>query len=372
MESNREPAEAQLASPIDVSTRDAEDHDPEDHEVGYHVAGDDGTVAGGAPASTADDGLEPGKPFAASPAGAAAAPSSDAAQNEGDALSPAVRRLVRQYDLDITGIHGTGPMGRIRVGDVIGMLGGRSDGATRIADRGALHRFGDETIVEARGASAPYRGDVEDGFRSAPAAIDAAAPAAVPATTVFECDLTRALLHRKTQRRNNVETLVTSYLLAACGEALRAVPEVVTCEHADAQLGVLAASAEGERTTLVDAFDTVDDAGPLAPFNDRLRAFDQALRTIGDAALDDAHLLVHDYGASGSVLATPTPLGPGHVASVGFGRVRRQVVVKPGEDAPRVAAVCYLSLTYLPERVTLARANRFVAQLVRVLEQWPD
>jgi len=39
----------------------------------------------------------------------------------GDGLSPAVRRLVRQYDLDITGIHGTGPDGRIRVGDVIGI-----------------------------------------------------------------------------------------------------------------------------------------------------------------------------------------------------------------------------------------------------------
>jgi pyruvate/2-oxoglutarate dehydrogenase complex dihydrolipoamide acyltransferase (E2) component len=44
-----------------------------------------------------------------------------------DTLSPAVRRLVRQYDLDITGIHGTGPAGKIRVGDVIGMLGGRTD-----------------------------------------------------------------------------------------------------------------------------------------------------------------------------------------------------------------------------------------------------
>ena len=46
-----------------------------------------------------------------------------------DTLSPAVRRLVRQYDLDITGIHGTGPAGKIRVGDVIGMLGGRTDAA---------------------------------------------------------------------------------------------------------------------------------------------------------------------------------------------------------------------------------------------------
>ena len=50
-------------------------------------------------------------------------------------LSPAVRRLVRQFDLDITGIHGTGPSGRIRVGDVMGLLGGRTDTGNRDAPR---------------------------------------------------------------------------------------------------------------------------------------------------------------------------------------------------------------------------------------------
>ena len=73
-------------------------------------------------------------------------------QDSDDTLSPAVRRLVRQYDLDITGIHGTGPAGRIRVGDVIGMLGGR-DGAGRAGDA-----RGEETVVEARLAGTPYRG----------------------------------------------------------------------------------------------------------------------------------------------------------------------------------------------------------------------
>ena len=42
-----------------------------------------------------------------------------------------MRRLVRQFDLDITGIHGTGPAGRIRVGDVMGLLGGRTDSGNR-------------------------------------------------------------------------------------------------------------------------------------------------------------------------------------------------------------------------------------------------
>src|SRR5512134_3839442 len=57
----------------------------------------------------------------------------DSTPDPDDTLSPAVRRLVRQFDLDITGIHGTGPSGRIRVGDVMGLLGGRTDTGKRDA-----------------------------------------------------------------------------------------------------------------------------------------------------------------------------------------------------------------------------------------------
>jgi pyruvate/2-oxoglutarate dehydrogenase complex dihydrolipoamide acyltransferase (E2) component len=249
---------------------------------------------------------------------------------------------------------------------------GRADGAARPADsaRGSGSLGGDETLVEARLVGTPYRG-------AAAARASAPAAAAAPATTVYECDVSRVLSHRKAQRRSNVEVLLTSYYLVACGEALRAVPEVVAGggEETEAQLGVLLASTDGDvRTTLVDAVDTVHDSGPLASFDDRLRSFDQALRTIGDASLDDANLLIHHYGLSGSLLATPTPLGVGHIASVGIGRVRRQIVVKStdSDEAPRVAAMCYVTLTFLPDRLAFNRANRFVAQLVRVLEHWPD
>jgi 2-oxoglutarate dehydrogenase E2 component (dihydrolipoamide succinyltransferase) len=296
----------------------------------------------------------------------------DAPRDPADTLSPAVRRLVRQYDLDITGIHGTGPAGRIRVGDVIGMLGGRADAPARSVDASRPSTgFGDEAVEGPIGGASSYRTAT-----TARAHEPARAPTP-PATTVFECDLSRVLSHRKSQRRSDVEILLTSYYLVACGEALRAVPEAVAGggDGVEAQLGVLLASADGDvRTTLVDAVDTVHDSGPLAPFDDRLRSFDQALRAIGDASLSDANLLVHHYGSSGSLLATPMPLGPGHVASVGLGRVRRQIVVKTtdGDEAPRVAATCYVTLTFLPDRLPLNRANRFVAQFVRVLEHWPD
>ncbi|HZF32041.1 MAG TPA: E3 binding domain-containing protein [Gammaproteobacteria bacterium] len=274
-------------------------------------------------------------------------------------LSPAVRRLVRQYDLDVTGIHGTGPEGRIRVSDVIGLLGGRTDTTARSSEPRSGATFADERAE--RGVEAPL-----------PVAEPVPAAAAARASTVFECDLSRVLGRRKRERQsNNVEPLLTSYFLAACREALHMVPEVAAKDGPlPARLGVLLAAADGEvRTSIVDT-----DEPPLPSLDERVRAFDRALRASGKAVLDTAELLIDNYGASGSLLMTPTPLGAGGIASIGIGRVRRTIVVKnvDGEEAPRVAAVCYVTLTFLPDRIAPHRANRFVAELVRVLEQWPD
>ncbi len=302
MEPNRDPLEVPPPATVE-STDDAlarvEDGDAAGDSLA--IRSDSLVTQGDLPAESAD--IDDGDPQVAPEI---------TVQDPDETLSPAVRRLVRQYDLDITGIHGTGPAGRIRVGDVIGMLGGR-DGARSGDARG------EDTVVEARLAGTPYRGAAG---RTAERAA-AQASSAPPATTVYECDLTRVLSHRRAQRRNNVEILITSYYLVACGEALRAVPEAAgNGDGADAQLGVLLTSAEGElRTTIVEAVDTLVDAGPLASFDDRLRSFDQALRAIGDAELRDASFLIHHYGLSGSVLATPTPLGVGHAASLGLGRV---------------------------------------------------
>ena len=273
-----------------------------------------------------------------------------------DALSPAVRRLVRQYDLDITGIHGTGPDGRIRVGDVIGILGPRAEQAVR-------------GVTTPR--PAPVEGDDSTDNPSADSPAIASAPAAAsgaPITTVFECDLARVLAHRKRLRADNVELLLTSYFLAAYVEALSGVPELAL--GAAPCIGVELTTADGDTRPLkLDVGDVT--AEPLA---ERARAIDAALRRNLGADLRSANLLVHHYGASGSLIATPTPLGAGHVASLGVGRVRREIVLRnvDGDEAPRVTTRCHLSLSFLPEHVTLARANQFLAHTVRLLEQWPE
>jgi 2-oxoglutarate dehydrogenase E2 component (dihydrolipoamide succinyltransferase) len=287
-----------------------------------------------------------------------------------DTLSPAVRRLVRQYDLDITGIHGTGPDGRIRVGDVVGMLGSRAEHAVHgVTPRRSAPIEADDAHDTDNTDDTDDTDDTDESSPEPSAIVPAPATTSAPIiTTVFECDLARVLTHRKRLRAENVELLLTSYFLAAFVDALGAVPELAPGQPT--RIGVELTTADGDARPLI-----LDAGGAVAePLTERVRTIDIALRSSVGADLSAAHLLVHHYGASGSLLATPTPLGTGHVASLGVGRVRREIVLRnvDGDETPRVTTRCQVSLSFLPEHVSLARANRFMAHAMRLLEQWSE
>ena len=266
-----------------------------------------------------------------------------------ETLSPAVRRLVRQFDLDVTAIHGTGPSGRITVSDVMSLLGGRTDSGKR----------------DAPPRTPPAEPSTGDG--AAPAG-EAETAVEIPTSTVFECDLTRVLAHRKRLRSENVDLLTTSYFLAALVDVLDTGPELV---GAAPRFGVLRSTADGE---LYSALVDTAKVSPGTTLDERVRVLDAELRANLDTAVTEADLLVHHYGEGGSLLATPTPIGAGHAASVGIGRVRRDLVVRAvdGVESPRVAARCYVTLTFLPSRIAFERANQLLAHGVRLLEQWPE
>jgi 2-oxoglutarate dehydrogenase E2 component (dihydrolipoamide succinyltransferase) len=290
------------------------------------------------------------------------APPVDAASDPSDTLSPAVRRLVRQFDLDITGVHGTGPSGRIRVGDVMGLLAGRKDTGKRDAppraapDNDAAPSE-EDTVLEALAMEAEPH-----------AVAEPAAHAVVPMTTVFDCDLSRVLAHRRKLRRDNVELLTISYFLTALAAAVAKVPALAGAETP--RFGVSLTTADGRlRNSVLE----VPDTTPEHP-HERVRAVDVALRANLHTPLEHSSLLVHYYGESGSLLATPTPIGAGHAASVGIGRMRREIVVRvvDGVETPRVAACCHVSLSFFPDRVPLHDANRALAAAVTILEAWPE
>jgi pyruvate/2-oxoglutarate dehydrogenase complex dihydrolipoamide acyltransferase (E2) component len=310
--------------------------------------------------------------------GWADAPPSSAAPNSDDTLSPAVRRLVRQFDLDITGIHGTGPSGRIRVGDVVALLGGRTDTGKRDAPARAAATEADESPAvddasfepAAAPAEAQAIGEPEKTATATepPAAAEPAARTAIPTTTVFDCDISRVVAHRRKLRRDSVEVLTTSYVLTALAAALDEAPELTAGETA--RFGVSLTTADGRvRTSVLGVPDTLPES-----LDERVRAVDIALRANLHTPLEHSNLLVHHYGESGSLLATPTPIGAGHVASVGIGRLRREVVVRvvDGAESPRIATCCHVSLSFYLDRVPLQGANRALATAVAILESWPE
>src|SRR6188508_2934886 len=160
-----------------------------------------------------------------------------------------------------------------------------------------------------------------------------AAHAVVPMTTVFDCDLSRVLAHRRKLRRDNVELLTISYFLTALAAAVAKVPALAGGETP--RFGVSLTTADGRiRGSVLEVPDTM----PERP-GERVRAVDVALRANLHTPLEHSSLLVHHYGESGSLLATPTPIGAGHVASIGIGRLRRDIVIRvvDGAESPRIA-----------------------------------
>jgi pyruvate/2-oxoglutarate dehydrogenase complex dihydrolipoamide acyltransferase (E2) component len=187
-------------------------------------------------------------------------------------------------------------------------------------------------------------------------------------TTVFDCDLSRVLAHRRRLRRENIELTTTSYVLTALAAALEKAPELTAGEPV--RFGASLTTADGRlRNSVLGIPDTLPES-----LDERVRAIDIALRANLHTPLEHSNLLVHHYGESGSLLATPTPIGAGHVASVGIGRLRREVVVRvvDGVESARVATCCHVSLSFVPDHVPLHDANRALAAAVALLESWPD
>ena len=117
-------------------------------------------------------------------------------------LSPAVRRLLREHDLDAAQVRGTGRGGRITVQDIESFLGATSRPAvqpsSRLIPHSAMRRSIAEHMVKSV-ATAPH------------------------VTAVFEADLSAVIRHREAHQK---AFTYTAYFVRASVAALQAVPEV--------------------------------------------------------------------------------------------------------------------------------------------------
>jgi 2-oxoglutarate dehydrogenase E2 component (dihydrolipoamide succinyltransferase) len=291
-------------------------------------------------------------------------------------LSPAVRRLLAEHEVDPSAITGTGRGGRITAEDVLRHV--ERGSAARAAKSAAPQPAEPVKGVGGLGRKVPHsairRRIAEHMVKSV--------STAPHVTTLFEVDLTRVLAHRDRHAaefaQQGAKLTLTSYFVAASARALIAVPEVNSTFHADhleihpdCNIGVgTALGNEGLIVPVLHRAQTLD----LLGISRRLGELVSEARAgkLTAESVRGGTFTISNHGVSGSILAAPIVINQPQVAILGVGKVERRVIAQQvdGEDVIRVRPMCYLTLTIDHRALDAFQANAFLASVVRTLEQW--
>ncbi len=371
-------------------------------EVGAEIARISTGASAPAPAAPAPAAPAPAAPEASAPeAGAPDADSSDS--NAGAYVTPLVRRLAAQHDIDLSTVTGSGVGGRIRKADVLAAVEARG-GTTAPPAQPSLQQ-----PAAPAAAPAPVASSAPTAARTAPSAPPTTAePSALRGrtenlsrlrrviaermveslqtsaqlTTVVEVDVTRIAALRgriKTdfESREGVKLSFLPFFCKAAVEALKVYPQINSSIDMDAgtityheseNLGI---AVDTDRGLLVPV---IRDAGDLNIAGIARRIADLAERTrtnkVGPDELSGGTFTVTNTGSRGALFDTPIINMP-QVAILGTGSVvKRPVVISEGgQDVIAIRSMVYLSLSYDHRIVDGADAARFLSTVKSRLEE---
>jgi 2-oxoglutarate dehydrogenase E2 component (dihydrolipoamide succinyltransferase) len=292
-------------------------------------------------------------------------------------LSPAVRRLLKEHDLDPSTITGTGRGGRITHQDVMNVVESRGGAAERASVTTPLPASG-----SARGPAAiPSRSVPHTQMRRTIAQHMVNSMSVAPhVTSVFDADLSAIVVHREANKADfksrGANLTYTAYFVAATVEALKAVPEANSRWHDDRleifedfNIGVATALPKGG--LIVPVIRKAQDLDLFA-IAERLGDLTERAR---NAALDPKDVqagtfTISNHGVSGSLVAAPIVINQPQVAILGVGKLERRVVVEDvnGKEEMVIKPMCYVTLTIDHRVLDGFQANQFLTRFVEALE----
>jgi 2-oxoglutarate dehydrogenase E2 component (dihydrolipoamide succinyltransferase) len=196
-------------------------------------------------------------------------------------------------------------------------------------------------------------------------------------TTVFEADLSAVSAHRNINKteyaQRSVNLTFTAYFMAATAEALRRHP-MVNSQWTDegillkpeVNIGMAVALDEGLIVPVLKNVDELSLLGIARQVNDLAnRARSNGLRP---EEISGGTFTITNHGVSGSLFATPIINQP-QTGILGVGAIQKRVVVLDN-DAIAVRPMVYLSFTFDHRVLDGATADWFVAEIVKLLENW--
>ncbi|HSR52423.1 MAG TPA: 2-oxo acid dehydrogenase subunit E2 [Acidobacteriota bacterium] len=302
--------------------------------------------------------------------------------SKAERLSPAVRRLVKEHNLDVTRIPGSGRGGRVTYADAQAYLQQRpqppspeqqervaGDGDEPVVvsrpDEGVGHRFVPHTTMRRKIASHM----VESMLKTAP-----------HVTAVFEADLANVADHLAANRddflRRGAKLTYTAYLVDAAVQALQAVPEINSRWHddgleifADCNIGIAAAVDRGLVVPVIrqaQARSLFGIAQKLQDLTDRARK-----GKLSEEDMRYGTFTITNHGVSGSLIATPIINQP-QSAILGVGKIEKRVVVRETKDGDAflIRPMAYITLTIDHRALDGFQANSFLSIFCQALQRW--
>jgi 2-oxoglutarate dehydrogenase E2 component (dihydrolipoamide succinyltransferase) len=287
-------------------------------------------------------------------------------------LSPAVRKLVTETEIDPAAVPGSGKGGRLTRDDVVRALEQRDRPQPRPAPAFA-------PTANARSTMLPHSGMRR---RIAEHMAHSVATAS-HVTAVFEADFSAVMAHRAQYKAEfaaqGVNLTLTAYFVQACVEAMKVSPSVNSRWHDDA-LEVFSSMNIGIGTALGDQgliVPVIHEAQSLSLLGIAQRLQDVTARArAGKLAPEDVRggtFTISNHGVSGSLIAAPIIINQPQSAILGIGKLEKRVVVREigGADAMLIKPMSYVSLTIDHRVIDGAQTNAWLARFVETLESWP-
>ena len=294
-------------------------------------------------------------------------------------LSPAVRRLLAEHNLNLANIVGTGQKGRITKHDVLSYINEynpdtstTSDAPTEV-EKQIDNRFKSKLIPYS-----PIRKKIASHMT------ESLLHTAPHVSSIWEMDMTKVIKHRNKYKHEyqdeGINLTFTSYFLSASCKALKAVPEI-NAHHHEQSLEVFDDINIGIGTAL-------QDKGLIVPVIHQVqnlsffaiaKSIDEKINRARNNKLqieDTKHgtFTISNHGVSGSLLATPIIINQPQVAILGIGKLDKRVMVTDEDNEERIVIkpMCYVSLTMDHRVIDAYQTNRWLGIFVDTIEKWPD
>lgn len=307
-------------------------------------------------------------------------------------LSPLVRRMAREYNIDLTQVKGTGAGGRITKADVENYMAAQAARtiATVTAPPPPPPPPAAPTPVVSRAEEAPVARPAAAKARVEPMSVMRQKIAehmtfskrtSAHVTTVHRVDMTqiaklREKLKEEFQQRYGFSLTYLPFVARAAAAALRAFPIVnASIEgtniiyHNEINIGI-AVALDGGSGLIVPVIRNADERNvvglqrAIVDLAARARS-----RQLKPDEVQGGTFSITNFGSFGSLFATPVINQP-QVAILGVGAVEKAPVVI--NDAIAIRSVCYLALTFDHRLIDGALADQFCQKVKAILENWSE